>query len=478
MRVPVEPGDSLRDVLFARGVEFPCGGRGKCKACRVRVLEGSVPVTPEQAAILSPDELDAGWRLACRAKVEGRAVLEVAQWETTILADHSSFAFTPGEGYGVAVDIGTTTLVAQWLDLRTAHVHGVRTALNPQAVHGSDVMSRVQYALDPAGSLELTRLIRGEVGGMVESFHGPLNRITIVGNTVMHHLFCGIDVEPLAHCPFEPARDGLEVFRAAELGWKLKSDPRIEFLPCLGGFVGSDILGGILSTRMHESEDLIGLVDLGTNGEIIIGNRDRMVCASTAAGPAFEAGRISMGMRAAGGAISEVQVQDGRMVCSTLGHVPPRGICGSGLVDAAAAGLELGLIRPNGRLANGSLPLEPPVVLTQADIRELQLAKGATAAGIEIVLRYRGASPGHLKCLYLAGAFGNYVNRQSARRIGLIDFPLEMVEPAGNTALLGAKLALFSTPDYADIRRRTEHISLASDPDFELTYIESMGFPA
>ena len=254
----------------------------------------------------------------------------------------------------------------------------------------------------------------------------------------------------------------------------------MSFLPCLGGFVGSDILAGVLASRIDEADTLTGLIDLGTNGEILFGTRERMVCASAAAGPAFEAGRISMGMRASTGAISEVAVSDGALECRVMGDGEPRGICGSGLVDAVAAGLSLGRVLPSGRLANGNrtLPLAGAVALTQADVRELQLAKGAVAAGIRIVLARLGAAPDEVQRVYLAGAFGNYVNRASARRIGLIDFPDGKIEQAGNTALLGAKLALFADSlDYSDLRRRVEHISLSADPAFQEIFVDEMGFP-
>ena len=478
----VPRGTPLQEVLFAYGVEFPCGGRGRCKRCRVRLLSGSLPVTPEQQQVLGPQDLAEGWRLACHAQADGDLSLEIAQWEVPILADDSTFPFTPGQGLGIAVDLGTTTLVAQLLDLRTGHVLGVRTALNPQAGYGSDIMSRVQFALGASGQRKLTELIRAGIGRLVwellPAAQAPIDRVVIAGNTVMHHLFCGIDVEPLSHVPFEPVRDELVTFRAADLLWQTPGDPEVQFLPCLGGFVGSDILAGLLATRMAESHSLIGLIDLGTNGEIVFGSRQRIVCASAAAGPAFEGGRIKMGMQAATGAISEVTISQGSLHCRVLGNLPPRGICGSGLVDAVAAGLELGLVQPTGRLANGNsvFPLCPPVILTQADVRELQLAKAAVAAGIRIVLERLAASPDQVTRLYLAGAFGNYVNRASARRIGLIDFPLDKVEPAGNTALLGAKLALFGAP-FAHLRSTVEHISLAADPQFQDIYVSEMGFP-
>ncbi|HOK47108.1 MAG TPA: ASKHA domain-containing protein [Bryobacteraceae bacterium] len=482
----VPRGTPLQDVLFAYGVEFPCGGRGRCKRCRVKLLEGALPVTPQEAALLSAGELAEGWRLACHARADVPLTLEIAQWDTAILADDSTFEFTPGEGLAIAVDLGTTTLVGQLLDLSTGHVLAVRTALNPQAVHGSDIMSRVQFGLTPGGAETLTRLIRERMGTLIAELAAagagncPVRDIAIVGNTVMHHLFCGIDVEPLSHVPFETERGGLEVIPARALGWDVPGDPPVRFLPCLGGFVGSDILAGILATKMHESAALIGLIDLGTNGEIVFGSRERIVCASAAAGPAFEAGRISMGMRAATGAIAEVEAVNGELRCRVLGNVEPRGICGSGLVDAAAAGLELGAILPSGRLANGerTFRLAPPVALTQGDIRELQLAKAAVAAGIQIVLKELGAAPGDVERLYLAGAFGNYVNRASARRIGLIGFPDERVKQAGNTALLGAKLALFDPGlDLTGLLSRVRHISLASDAEFQEIYVGEMGFP-
>jgi len=485
----------LRNLLFEQGVEFPCGGQGRCRGCKVRVLRGCVAVNDAQQERLSEQEIADGWRLACQCAIEDDLVIELRQWDATILANDTAFAFTPQEGLGVAVDLGTTTLVAQLLDLQTGHVLAVKTALNPQARYGSDVMSRVQFAVADRGQPELTTIIRKEISRLIhlllhtspskiENQKSKIRRVTLVGNTVMHHLFCGIDLEPLSHYPFEPVEDGPQTFSASDLGWAVDSDPTVQFLPCLGGFVGSDILAGILATGLHESQELVGLVDLGTNGEIVIGNREGMLCASTAAGPAFEGARISMGMRASTGAIWKVTRNETGMRCEALGNAPPRGICGSGLVDAVAVGLELGLIRPNGRLADGghTLLLHDPVILTQTDVRQLQLAKGAIAAGIRLLLQQRGATAKDVARLYLAGAFGNYVNRASARRIGLLAFPEERVQPVGNTALLGAKMALFSpdadTLSYADIRRKVRHVSLNEDPLFQDVYVEEMGFPA
>ncbi|MBX7208252.1 MAG: ASKHA domain-containing protein [Verrucomicrobiaceae bacterium] len=482
----VTTGAPLQDVLFEQGVEFPCGGGGKCKGCRIKVLRGELPVTDADETLLTANELADGWRLACQAEARDDLVIELAQWEAPILSDDSTFAFTPRGGLGVAVDLGTTTIAVQLLDLRTGNVVAVRTALNAQARHGADIMSRLEFAIRE-GTQPLTALVREQIGGLIESMidgcdASSLRDVVIVGNSAMHHLFCGLDIEPLAYDPFEPHDAGLKVLRAMDLGWGFIPDASVRFLPCLGGFVGSDLLAGILATRLHESAEPVALVDLGTNGEIVVGNRDRILCCSTAAGPAFEGARISMGMRASTGAISEVHVQDGRIVCHVLGGAEPRGLCGSGLVDAVAACLELGPIVPSGRMMTGnSVMLAPPVVLTQGDVRELQLAKGAIAAGLELLAEQLGAALDDLHALHLAGAFGNYINRTSARRIGLLNVAADRIRPVGNSALLGAKMALFDLPredgSFTALLGKVRHVPLNEHPRFQDVYVDNMGFP-
>ncbi|MCX7722082.1 MAG: ASKHA domain-containing protein [Verrucomicrobiae bacterium] len=482
----VERGTPLFDVLFAEGVEFPCGGRGRCKGCKIKVESGTLPIAPEDEQRFTPTELAQGWRLACRAIAVSDITIALAQWEMPVLADEAALEFTPKDGYGIAIDLGTTTVAAQLLDLRTAKVLAVRTDLNAQVRHGADVMSRVEFAC-ASGAAELTQLIRAQLGTMtrelVESggISGHVKDVVIVGNTVMHHLFCGLDVAPLASYPFESAATGLQTFRASGLGWELPGDPIVTFLPCLGGFVGSDILAGILAVGMHNSDAPVALIDLGTNGEVVVGNRHKIVCASAAAGPAFEGARIAWGMRAATGAIAEVHLEQGKVRCHVLGNVAPRGICGSGLVDAVACGLELGLIKPDGRLQSAERwELCPPVYLTQSDIRQLQLAKAAIAVGQLIVAEHWGTAPGQLERVYLAGAFGNYVRRSSSVRIGLIKSDPDKIVPAGNTALRGAKLALLGPPDqdwsFSWLRARTTHIALSQHPQFQELFAREMSF--
>jgi uncharacterized 2Fe-2S/4Fe-4S cluster protein (DUF4445 family) len=487
-----EDGTPLKDLLFEHSVEFPCGGQGRCRGCRVRIAEGDLPVNAAQHERLSTQEIEEGWRLACQCKVESALTLELRQWDASILGNDAEFVFTPRTGLGVAIDIGTTTLAAQLLDLRTGAVLGVRTALNPQARYGADVMSRVQYAVTEQGAKLLQEAILRQAAALIrqlvhaaEADIQDVTTVVLVGNTVMHHLFCGIDLEPLSRYPFETANPGLQKIEPSILGAGLSAAAEIWFLPCPGSFVGSDILAGVVATGLHLREKPSLLVDLGTNGEIVVGNRHKILCASTAAGPAFEGARISMGMRAATGAIWKVQPpQEGqdRLCCEVLGNVLPVGLCGSGLVDAAAVGLELGKISNTGRLKGGAdLLLQEPVLLTQTDIRQLQLAKGAIAAGIQILLRAWGTQAEDLEHVYLAGAFGNYTDRASARRIGLIEFAPERVEPIGNSALLGAKIALFAEGPqalaYTEIMGICTHVGLTSDPQFQDIYVECMCFP-
>lgn len=482
-------GDSLQDLLFVEGVEFPCGGKGKCKGCRVKVVEGNIPISEIESHTLTQKEIDDGWRLSCKARINGDVTLEIAQWEAQILTDESQFSFTPKKGLGAAIDIGTTTLVCQLLDLQTGHVLAVKSALNPQARHGADLMSRIDFSVTQGQQNILQELIHKEIGILLIEVLTTAGRdaddlveTVIVGNTVMHNLFCGIDLTPMSVYPFEPTNDGLVIMSPAELGWTFGLQMKVLFLPGLGSFVGSDILAGVLATELHLKDKINVLIDLGTNGEMVVGNKEKMICASTAAGPAFEGAKISDGMRASTGAISEVTIEGGKLLPKIIGGGTARGICGSGLVDVASAALEVGLMNYRGRLQTGEeLPLVGAVKITQTDIRELQLAKGAIAAGVKILLDQLGKTYEDVDQLYLAGAFGNYINRASAQKIGLIHFPPDRVIPAGNTALLGAKIALFRPLEmdasFSSLRKMIEHITLSSVPEFQDIYVDEMFFP-
>lgn len=461
---------ALQDFLFNAGVEFPCGGVSLCGGCKIRVVSGGVPVIAEMRDIFSETELQAGWRLACRAVARGPVELEVAQWSQQILTDETAVPFEPRPGIGAVVDVGTTTLVAQQVDLASGEVIKVVTALNEQGRHGADLMTRIEYERHHPG--ELQEIIRAQVRGMVADM-GALEEILLVGNTCMHHLFCGLSVEPLAAVPFRSPHLGAHRMALAVLG-----APAL-FLPCAGGFVGSDLLAGLVATGLLDSAEPGALLDLGTNGEIAVGNRHGVVCVSTAAGPAFEGGRIGQGMRAGHGAIDRVTVRDGGLDCHVIGGSAARGLCGSGLVDAVAAALELGWVAASGRVTTASKEIElaAEVRVTQSDVRELQLAKGAVAAGLHVLSKDRPIAGDRV---FLAGAFGNYIRAESARRIGLL--PTWAMSPvaAGNTALRGARMLLLAPSGRGAILRqfaeKVRHVELAVDPRFQEMFVASMQF--
>ncbi len=478
VEIEVPRGSLLLSSLSEHGFEFPCGGTGVCGGCGVRVLAGLLPVTASDLTAFSTRQLADGWRLACRARAEMPLVLECGQWRMDVLLDNSSLSGAGKTGLGIAIDLGTTTIAAQMVDMSSGSVLGVKSALNPQARFGSDVMSRIHAALSGADLTTVVRaMLRGMVMNLARGREPEIVHVVLVGNTVMHHLFAGLDVEPLAHAPFASPNLASQKFQPRELGWPLPTACEIHFAHCLGGFVGSDILAGIVASGMTRAEDLMALVDLGTNGEIAIGNRHAIVCASTAAGPAFESGSIRMGMRAVTGAVSHVSRCDGKMCATVVGGGEARGICGSGLVDAVAAALDSGAILASGRIADGTkiLPIAGPVVLYQSDIRELQLAKAAIASGFQLLLKHMGANSHDVKSIQLAGAFGNYVQIESAIRIGLIQVPRAVVHAAGNTALRGAKMLLLAAQEPP--LPRLEHVSLAADQGFQDQFANCMAFP-
>lgn len=425
---------------------------------------------------LSPD-----WRLACMSRADGDLVLEVGQFEAIIQADDTAFSFEARPGCGVAIDLGTTTLVSQLLDLSTGKVQAVETALNPQRKWGSDLISRLESAL--AGhERELTRLIREEIGSMlmklIRGREMTLDRVVLVGNTVMQHLFAGSDIEPLSFYPFESTDLVAKQFTASELAWEIDC-AAITFFPSIGSFVGSDILAGIHATGMMKHKEFSVLVDLGTNGEIVVGNSQQLLCASTAAGPAFEGAKISRGMLATTGAISSVTDEGEGLSCSVIGNVPAAGICGSGLIDAVAVLLDKGLVGCFGEIISGDqeIVLTGDVSLTAKDIQEFQLAKAAIAAGLDILMRKLNIGREDIAHIFIAGAFGTYINLEKMLRTSMMDFPLDSYRKLGNSALIGAKMFLFSEEDLTEkILALCSHVNLESEPGFQDIFIDQLAF--
>ena len=445
-------------------------------------MKGEIEITALHQQKLERLGLSEDWRLACYSLCTNNITLEIEQFSHLILADESEFDFCPHEGFGIAVDLGTTTLVTQLIDLTTARVLAVETMLNPQVKFGSDLISRVQACLD-GHALEMTRMIRFTVGRMIRQMlrkhELEIQKIVLVGNTVMQLIFSDGDVTPLSGYPFQTTNLGMKSFTPSDLNWNFSVSDSIIFYPSIGSFVGSDILAGIVATGLHQKDEYTALIDLGTNGEIVIGNRDRIVCASTAAGPAFEGANISMGMRAVTGAISSLKLENDQIAANIIGNTSPKGICGSALIDAVAILRRLELIGMFGEINSGDefIPLSGKVKLTQKDINEFQLAKAAIAAGLTILAGNLSIALTDIRELYIAGGFGNYINIEHVVETGMIELPAEKIHKMGNTALIGAKMFLFSDHlNIYEILAKTKLVNLEGNPSFQNIYVDKMLF--
>ncbi len=481
--VSVNKGTPLKDIIFEYGVEFPCGGKGYCGGCKVKLLSGDVKDPEKHEELNYKLGLDPEYRLACISELVEDVTLEIPQLESVILADNTKFQFTPLEGFGIAVDIGTTTIVAQLIDLTTSQVLDVQTSRNPQTRYGSDVMSRILHGLTESGNIELKEIIQNEVYRLVQLLLDEkdivLKKIVLVGNSVMHHLFCGFDVKPLSMYPFETTNNESVKYSPKDLNWELHEEVKIIFIRPIASFVGSDIYAGIIASAMDKTPHLTALIDLGTNGEIVVGNSEKMVCASTAAGPAFEGANIHMGMSAMSGAISSVNLSDTLIDYHVIGNNEPLGICGSGLIDAVAVFLENGKLDAGGAVVkeDEKLMIGERVYLTQKDVREFQLAKGALASGLQILVNKLGKSLTDITRVFIAGGFGNFINLKNVTKLGMLEVDEYKIHKLGNSALIGAKMLLFAD-DYSfeNTLSKIEHISLDADAGFQDIFADKMFF--
>ena len=463
-------GVSLLDALRDSGIypDAPCGGSGKCGKCRVLV--------------------DGAQRLACQTVVDRDMAVALSSNEHILqsICENRSGSSSQAE-YLLAYDIGTTSVVCALLEGSRGNVLAQSSMLNPQVAYGADVITRIRAAMQ--GKLDaLTQLIRHAMLDLLQTvceaasiLPEQIGRVSVVGNPAMQQLFLGIDPENLTKVPFAPA---LTAAKTVSCGEFLPPCARAQLLivPDIAGFVGADTVGCLLATQLYEKEELTLLVDIGTNGEMVLGNRHRMLACATAAGPALEGASISCGLRASAGAIDHVWIENGKLLCSVIGGGAAKGICGSGLVDAVAAGLELGLINKRGKLLteNGRLSLTETVYLTQEDIRRVQLAKGAIQAGIRLLAVQLGVDIEAIQRVQLAGAFGSVVTPQNACRIGLLPQQLlEKVEGIGNAALEGAKMLALEDallPFAQELAERVEFVELAGLPAFPKTFAKAMLF--
>lgn len=440
---------------------------------------------------------------------------------TAAIVGDDLIAFEPGDTrarcFGAAFDIGTTTVVGSLLDLTSGHEVALAARTNPQVSFGDDVVARITHASEDDGLGELQAKIvecindiLAEVTAKAGVPREAIYELTTVGNTTMGHLLLGLDPRHIAQMPFLAAVRQAIVVPAADLGIAIHPRGRLYAMPNIAGFVGGDTVGVILAADLLARTRPTLAVDIGTNGEMVLGTAKRLVACSTAAGPAFEGARIRFGMRAADGAIEQVRLGED-VETSVIGDAPARGLCGSALIDAIAELLRCGILEPSGRLRGpDELPrrlpkalrrrvvpgergndfilvhapqtrLGQPILLTQGDVRQVQLAKGAIRAGIEVLKAELKVDDAGLDAILLAGAFGNFIRRRNALRIGLLP-PVEheRIHFIGNAALAGAKMALACT-DYRDqaeaVSRQVEYLELGGLPGFQAAFAEAMMFP-
>jgi uncharacterized 2Fe-2S/4Fe-4S cluster protein (DUF4445 family) len=441
---------------------------------------------------------------------------------TAVLCGDALVSLEPGdttrECYGVAFDLGTTTIVGSLLDLTTGETKGVASTLNAQAIHGGDVLSRISHTMGRAEGLEeLQHLAVFTLNGILEKLTGEsgisahrIYEITVAGNLTMTHLLLGIDPEPISVTPFTPtASHGLEI-PAREIGVAIHPRGRVYLFPAIGAYVGGDIVAGLLATALPRGDRLRLFVDVGTNGEIALGSEVRTLATAAPAGPAFEGAEISCGMRATTGAVEGVTISESAVALQTIDDAPPVGLCGSGLIDAVAQLYRRGLLDATGRLRSaeemgGRVPDSlarrlvtldgvrafvlateeetggKPVLFSQKDVRQLQFAKGSIASGIQVLMNELGVKPQDLQEVMLAGAFGSYIHPDSARVIGLVPaVPLSRIRAVGNAAGEGAKIGLLSYREREAAEAmpdRVEYIELSGHEDFNDIFMGVLGFP-
>lgn len=473
--IPAQTGETILEALARAGiaVSAPCGGLGRCRKCAVRATG--------ELACEDGARLDGQTVLACRTRFTGDARVRVSESKAEILKTGvSAGEETDGEtGLGVSVDVGTTTLAAYLVERSTGRVLASDARLNPQRPHGADVISRLSFAIESEENAALLqREILAAIDEMTRSMLERAGRAgeeircrALVGNTVMMHLLGGYPARPLAFAPFTPTYTALH---EKELG-----GVRTILGGCISGYVGADTLAAALACGLDERDENAMLIDIGTNGEIMLKKDGRCFACSCAAGPAFEGAHIACGTGAVAGAIDHARVENGEIVYTTIGGGEATGICGSGLIDLTAALLERGDITPMGRMA-GDVRLSERVYLARSDIREVQLAKAAIASGIRILAEQAGAALADIEKVYLAGGFGNFIGLDSACRIGLLPAALRAkIVPVGNAAGSGSVRLLVSEQARRRaeaLRQATRCVELAATPDFNDVYTDELLF--
>ncbi len=484
---------SLLDQLQDENIFIPadCGGIGRCGKCRVQFLSSAPDPSDDDREIFREDQLEAGWRLACRAFPAGEYEIawEQAEDEMEVASDFSGGA---DEGVGsagnegddhaaadpvIAVDIGTTTLAASLVDRASGKVLNTKTSVNHQRSFGADVISRIQASVN-GRSDELQESIRQDLKGLISDLGYEFEKVPVIisGNTTMEHLLLGLPCDTLGVAPYTP------------VDISLHQEENMLILPGISTYVGADIVSGIIACGMDQSDEISLLIDLGTNGEMAVGNKDRILVASTAAGPAFEGGNISCGVAGIPGAVSSVTItKDGDDVSvsyQTIGEKPPVGLCGTGVMEVTYELVKTEIVDETGMMdedyEDDGFPVAENVTFSDQDVREVQLAKSAIRAGAETLMEEFGVEYDEVAHLYIAGGFGQKINLDKAAGIGMLPEALiDKTKAVGNSSLAGAIMLAKDE----ELRARFEHVadyaeetSLTGNPTFNDLYMEYMMF--
>ncbi len=515
-QISIHAGATLIEAAGQAGIilNTVCGGKGTCEKCAVTLGPGGEQVLACQYHIQSDltVTIPAGSRF-----FEQKILAEGIDTKDKIQPDIYKKYLKPDSTapiFGAAIDIGTTTVVAKLIDMTDGRCLTTQADLNPQSRYGDDVISRITYAETDAKLAELQKVITDCISDLIARLSKQagvdakcIYEMAVVGNTTMNHIFLKLPVKQLGQAPYKAFSLDAKDTPAEDMALQINPAGNIHTVANIAGFVGSDTTAVALAVDIDSAEEMTLAVDIGTNGELVLGTVDKLYAASCAAGPALEGARITCGSRAAEGAIEAVVAGEDDIVLDVIGDCPPRSICGSGLIDAVAVLLNLGIIDATGRFATAStladsVPVaiasrirtqigEPVFILTgstdtetvflnQKDIRQVQLAKAAIRAGIKLLQKKLGLEDSDIKQIFLAGAFGNYIRAESALRIGLLpDVPAERIHFVGNAASAGAQMILLSQrcrDKACELARKIEYVEIANEPDFQAVFADSMRF--
>jgi len=508
-QVSIHAGANLVEAAGLAGIvlDTACGQKGTCRKCAVTLLPQNKSVLACQYQIQN----DLTVHIPHDSRfIEHKILTEGIARPDAVTPDiYKKYLSFAGDRpiMGLAVDIGTTTVVVKIIDMKTGRVITTAADLNPQTKFGDDVISRIAYARDEAKLAELNKLLLNRLNFLIAECCGgggvrinDIYEACIVGNTTMNHIFLRLPITQLGQAPYKAFSVDAKDVSPKDIPLRMNPAGNIHTLANIAGFVGADTTAVALAVALDSADETSLAIDIGTNGEIVLGTKEKLLAASCAAGPAFEGARITCGSRASDGAIEAVILAKDGIGLDVVGGHAPSSICGSGLIDAVAVLLELGAIDPTGRFARPDalktgvteinrqtafvLALDekgiPAVYLTQKDIREVQLAKAAIRAGIRLLQKRLSIADTDIKHVYLAGAFGNYIRPQSALALGLLpNVPVERIQSVGNAACSGAQLALISSHYRtlaADLARKIEYIEIANEPDFQAVFADSMSF--